>query len=105
MHMCYTSGLITTEEDHNWAKHDANSLNIIMSTVSSPEMPLEQYLMLLRVNGHFIRIGVLEDTLPPFGAFSPTAKGVKMGGSAIGSPKEIEQMLKLAAKKRIRIWN
>ena len=67
-------------------------------TVSRPKM-------LLRVNGHFIRIGVLEDTLPPFGAFSPTAKGVKMGGSAIGSPKEIEQMLRLAAKKRIRTWN
>jgi len=76
-----------------------------VSTVSRPKMPLEQYLMLLRVNGHFIRIGVLEDTLPPFGAFSPTARGVKMGGSAIRSPKEIEQMLKLAAKKRIRIWN
>ena len=61
--------------------------------------------MLLQVNGHFLRIGVLEDKLPPFGAFSPTTKGVKMGGSAIGSPKEIEQMLRLAAKKRIRTWN
>jgi hypothetical protein len=43
--------------------------------------------MLLRVNEHFIRIGVPEDRLPPFGAFSPTAQGVKIGGSAIGSPK------------------
>jgi alcohol dehydrogenase (NADP+) len=40
--------------------------------VSSPKMPLEQYLMLLWVNGHFIRIGVPEDKLPPFGAFSPS---------------------------------
>jgi alcohol dehydrogenase (NADP+) len=78
---------ITTDEDHDWAKHHANSLDLIVSTVSSPKMPLEQYLMLLRVNGHLIRIGVPEDKLPPFGAFSPTAKGVKIGWSAIGSPK------------------
>jgi D-arabinose 1-dehydrogenase-like Zn-dependent alcohol dehydrogenase len=90
----------TTREKADAIKMRATALITTkdVSTVSRPKM-------LLRVNGHFIRIGVLEDTLPPFGAFSPTAKGVKMGGSAIGSPKEIGQMLKLAAKKRIRIWN
>jgi alcohol dehydrogenase (NADP+) len=68
-------------------------------------MPLEQYLMLLRVNGQFIQIGAPEDKLPPIGAFSLMVKGVKIGGSSIGSPKQIEQMLELAAKKGVRTWN
>jgi D-arabinose 1-dehydrogenase-like Zn-dependent alcohol dehydrogenase len=81
------TAFITTDEDHDGAKHPANGLDLIVSTASSPKMPLEQYLMLLRVNGHFIRIGVPEDKWPPFGVFSPMAKSVKIGGSAIGSPK------------------
>jgi alcohol dehydrogenase (NADP+) len=99
------TGFIATDEDKDWAKHHANSLDLIVSTVSSPKMPLEQYLMLLRVNGQFIQIGAPEDKLPGFGAFSLMAKGAKIGGSAIGSPKQIEQMLELAAKKGVKTWN
>lgn len=30
--------------------------------------------------------------------------GIKVGGSAIGSPGEIEEMLQLAADKKIKAW-
>jgi alcohol dehydrogenase (NADP+) len=30
--------------------------------------------------------------------------GIKIGGSGIGSPAEIEEMLQLAADKKIRAW-
>ena len=45
--------------------------------------------MLLGVGGRFIQVGAPEDALPPFNAFSLIAKGVMVGGSAIGSPADI----------------
>ena len=67
-------------------------------------MPLEQYLMLLRTNGTFIQVGAPEDRLPAFNAFSLIAKGCNIGGSAIGAPHEIEEMLELTARKGVKPW-
>lgn len=95
---------IATNDDKDWATHHARSLDLIVSTVSSPNMPLEQYLMLLRTNGIFIQVGAPEDRLPAFNAFSLIAKGCKIGGSAIGAPHEIEEMLELTVKKGVKPW-
>lgn len=95
---------IATNDDKDWATPHARSLDLIVSTVSSPNMPLEQYLMLLRTNGAFIQVGAPEDSLPGFNAFSLIAKGCKIGGSAIGAPHEIEEMLELTAKKGVKPW-
>jgi len=37
-------------------------------------------------------------------AFTLIANGIKVGGSAIGAPREIEEMLQLAADKKIKPW-
>lgn len=95
---------IATNDDKDWATHHARSLDLIVSTVSSPSMPLEQYLMLLRTNGTFVQVGAPEDRLPAFNAFSLIAKGCKIGGSAIGAPREIEDMLELTTKKGVKPW-
>jgi alcohol dehydrogenase (NADP+) len=95
---------IATGEDKDWATNHARSLDLIVSTVSSPDMPIQGYLQLLRVKGTFIQVGAPEDSIPAFNAFALIAKGVKMGGSAIGSPEDIRKMLDLAAKKGIRTW-
>lgn len=42
--------------------------------------------------------------LPPVNAFTLIAAGIKIGGSAIGSPHEIEEMLQLAADQKIKPW-
>ncbi|KAJ4325167.1 hypothetical protein N0V94_000881 [Neodidymelliopsis sp. IMI 364377] len=95
---------IATSEDEKWARKHAQSLDLIISTVSSPDMPLESYLRLLRTNGTFIQVGAPEDKLPRFGAYSLIQKGVKIGGSNIGSPKDIEEMLQFAADKGVKPW-
>ena len=95
---------IATQDDPDWSTHNARSLDLIISTVSSPHMPLEQYLTLLRTNGTFIQVGAPEDRLPAFNAFSLIAKGCKIGGSAIGAPHEIEEMLALTAEKGVKPW-
>lgn len=95
---------IATDEDKDWHKKNSATLDLIVSTVSSPKMPFSQYLRLLKVGGQFIQVGAPEDKIPPFNAFSLIGKGVKIGGSSIGSPKEIRQMLELAAEKRVHPW-
>jgi alcohol dehydrogenase (NADP+) len=95
---------IATSEDEKWARKHARSLDLIISTVSSPDMPLESYLRLLRTGGQFIQVGAPEDKLPQIAAFGLIGKGCKIGGSQIGSPKEIEAMLKFAAEKGVKPW-
>lgn len=95
---------IATSEDDKWARNHARSLDLIVSTVSSPDIPLESYLRLLRTGGQFIQVGAPEDKLPPIAAFGLIGKGCKIGGSQIGSPKEIENMLKFAAEKGVKPW-
>jgi D-arabinose 1-dehydrogenase-like Zn-dependent alcohol dehydrogenase len=110
---------IATEED-GWAKKNARSLDLIISTVSSPQMPLSQYLQLLRTNGQFIQVsqefrfviinanktqvGAPEDKIPAFNAFALITKGAKLGGSSTGSPKDIANMLDFAAKNKVHTW-
>ncbi|KAB8446179.1 hypothetical protein FH972_025161 [Carpinus fangiana] len=95
---------IATDEDEGWHKKNAGSLDLIVSTVSSPKMPLPKYLMLLRTHGQFIQVGAPEDALPGFNVFSLITKGAKIGGSAIGSPATIEEMLQLAVDKNVKPW-
>ncbi|KAI9707947.1 MAG: hypothetical protein M1820_004366 [Bogoriella megaspora] len=95
---------IATDEDEDWARNNGRSLDLIVCTVSSPKMPLTKYLALLKTRGQFIQVGAPEDKIPSVNAFAFIVKGVKMGGSAIGSPHEIEEMLKLAAEKKVQPW-
>lgn len=95
---------IATSDEKNWHKTHARSLDLIICTVSSPKMPLSQYLRLLRTKGTFIQVGAPEDKLPDMNAFAFIGKGVKFGGSMIGSPRQIEEMLRLVAEKGIRPW-
>lgn len=95
---------IATQDDHDWAEHNAGTLDLLVSTVSSPDMPLEKYVQLLRVKGQFIQVGVPEDKLSSIHAFSLISKGLKIGGSAIGPPAQIEEMLQVALKHKIKPW-
>jgi D-arabinose 1-dehydrogenase-like Zn-dependent alcohol dehydrogenase len=98
------SEYIATAEDPKWARTHSRSLDLIVSTVSAPDMPLESYLRLLRTGGQFIQVGAPEDKLPPIAAFGLIGKGCKIGGSQIGSPRDIEEMLKFAAEKGVKPW-
>lgn len=45
-----------------------------------------------------------EDKLPDMNAFAFIAKGVTFGGSMIGPPAQIEEMLKFTAEKNVKPW-
>ena len=42
--------------------------------------------------------------LPPVNAFSLIGNGIKIGGSAIGSPADIKEMLQLTVDKGVKPW-
>jgi len=96
---------IATDDDKDWAKNNARTLDLIICTVSSEKMPLDGYLALLKVKGTFIQVGAPDGgNLPPVNAFTLIMGGIKVGGSAIGAPHEIEEMLQLAADQKIKPW-
>jgi alcohol dehydrogenase (NADP+) len=66
-----------------------------------PKTPLSEYLSLLRVHGTFVTLGAPEDVLPPINAFSLILKNIKIGGSLIGPPSQIREMLQFAADKNL----
>ena len=96
--------VIATGEDPKWMRTHARSLDLIVSTVSSPDLPLEGYFKLLRTKGEFIQVGAPEDKFPAIHAFDLIGKGVKLGGSMIGSPKVIGEMLKFVEEKGVKPW-
>lgn len=97
-------GFIATDEEKDWAKKYASTLDLIVSTVSSTSMPLTGYMNLLRLDGTLVQVGAPEDGLPNLGAFGFIQKRLKLTGSLIGSPQDIMEMFKLAVEKRVKPW-
>ncbi|KAG0153007.1 hypothetical protein PDIDSM_1966 [Penicillium digitatum] len=58
-------GFIATGEEKGWAKKNSHSLDVTLCTVSAHDMPLAQYLRLLKRDGTFVQIEAPEDALPP----------------------------------------
>lgn len=59
---------------------------------------------LLGFQGQFIQLGIPEQPLPNFSAAALVMKRATFSGSLIGSPGEIEEMLQLAADKKVKAW-
>lgn len=96
---------IATDEEEDWEKKHESQFDLIVCTVSSGKMPLEGYLGLLKTRGTFVQVGAPDGgSFPNINAFTLISRGIKVGGSAIGSPKEINEMLQLAADKKIKPW-
>jgi alcohol dehydrogenase (NADP+) len=95
---------IATDEDKNWQRTHARSLDLIISTVSGDDMPIAKYIRLLKVQGKFIQVGAPEGPIPAVSSGLLIWKGITIGGSATGSPEDIRAMLKLAAEKHIAPW-
>ncbi|GAA6023448.1 hypothetical protein JCM10207_004417 [Rhodosporidiobolus poonsookiae] len=82
----------------------ARSLDLIICTTNDTDMPLSGYLSLLRPRGKLILVGAPEKPIPAASTFQLLMSGVVFGGSAIGSPAEINEMLNLAAKQDVKSW-
>ncbi|EFX03836.1 zinc-binding alcohol dehydrogenase [Grosmannia clavigera kw1407] len=95
---------IAVAEEADWAKTHASSLDIIVCTVASTDMPLREYLALLDIDGRFVQVGIPEGLMPPIAATDLVLKNVSIGGGMIGSPADIRDMLQLAVDKNVQPW-
>lgn len=95
---------IATDDEEDWVEMHAATLDILICTVSSPNLPLRDYLALLDTHGRFIQVGAPEDALPRIRALDLIAKSKTIGGSMIGSPRQVKEMLLLAQEKDVRPW-
>jgi alcohol dehydrogenase (NADP+) len=95
---------IATGEEPEWAQEHADSLDLIICTVSGEGLEMAKYLGLLDVNGTLVQVGLPEDPVPPFSASALVKNNRKLAGSLIGSKADAEEMLGLAAREGIRAW-
>ncbi|RAL10788.1 NAD(P)-dependent alcohol dehydrogenase [Aspergillus homomorphus CBS 101889] len=94
---------IATDDEPDWATKYAKSLDLIVSTVSSTKMPLEQYVGLLAVDGTLCQVGLPEDgTL--VAPVKPLIRRLKVTSSLVGSPEEIREMFQLVLNKGVKPW-
>ncbi|KAJ9144163.1 Zinc-binding dehydrogenase [Pleurostoma richardsiae] len=95
---------IATAEDADWAKKNSRSLDLVISTISSVDAPIADYIMLLKQDGRLCQVGLPDDGVLSFAAGQLVLKRVSLVGSCIGSPGELREMLALAAEKNIKPW-
>ncbi|KAL4908579.1 hypothetical protein BDW74DRAFT_147643 [Aspergillus multicolor] len=95
---------VATAEDTEWMANNKRTLDLIVCTVSSSKMPIQDYVGLLKVDGTMIQVGAPEDGALTIPAFTLIANRVRLGGSLIGSPDTIREMLELAAAKGVKPW-
>lgn len=94
---------IATDDDKDWAKHNARRFDVIISTVSSAKMPVAQYITTLALNGTMVQVGAPEEPVPV--PIFPLIVGRRsLAGSAIGGSNDIKDMLEFAAKHNVKPW-
>jgi len=97
------SDFIASDEPDALKKHK-RTFDLLVVTVSSADMPVREYLSMLKLSeGKMVLVGAPEDKLN-FYVWPLIMNNVSLGGSNIGSPKEISEMLELAAKVGVKSW-
>ncbi|BFZ65287.1 hypothetical protein YB2330_006452 [Saitoella coloradoensis] len=94
---------IATSEE-GWVQKYARHFDLIVCTANNADMPLAEYCTTLKVgHGKFVMVGAPEESIT-FNVFPLLMANVSIGGSLIGSPSEIREMLELAVKANVRSW-
>ncbi|KAL3473091.1 hypothetical protein BJX99DRAFT_261638 [Aspergillus californicus] len=72
---------------------------------ATSNIPLDDYMELLKVGGAIVQVGTLDNgKLPNVNASTLMFKNLNLSGSAAGSPHDIEEMLQFAADRKVRPW-
>lgn len=90
--------------DENDMKRYKNEMSHILCTGTSSDFKWETYTQLFRPNGIFINVGLPAWNFPEISPMLLAMSQVTICGSAIGSPAEIEDMLKFAAEHDVKPW-
>lgn len=95
---------IATSDSEDWAARYDRTFDLLISTVSSVQVPLGDYFKLLKEDGTFVQVGNPDDGDMSFHPIPLISRRIRFTGSTIGSPQEIRDMLALAAEKKMQFW-
>ncbi|KAK9369148.1 chaperonin 10-like protein [Lipomyces kononenkoae] len=96
-------GIIATKEP-GWSKTWTRKFDLIVSTANNADMPLADYLSILKPGGRFVQVGLPEEPIPQL-SFGPLVmSNVSLLGSLLGSRSEIAEMLELSATTGVKSW-
>ncbi|KAH0609280.1 uncharacterized protein H6S33_012766 [Morchella sextelata] len=87
-----------------WNAPHLRTLDLIISTNFSTDMPLGEYLSLLKVGGTLVICGIPEGDLPRLSWADIAAANLAIRGSNVGSKKEVAEMLELVKEKGVQSW-
>ena len=95
---------IATLEDKSWTEQYSNTLDLLVICSSSlSEVNFDNFVKVMKIGSSIVSIAAPEANeklvLQPLGLM-----GISISSSAIGSRKEIEQLLKLVSEKNVKIW-
>ena len=96
-----TDFLAAAEGDDAYKQH-ARSLDLLITTNNNADMPIDKYLRLLRPGGKMVAVGLPEDPPMPTPLAQMVFTGAFVGGSLIGGPGVIKEMLELAASQNLK---
>ncbi|KAL7273948.1 hypothetical protein RUND412_003175 [Rhizina undulata] len=88
----------------NWNVPHARSIDLLISTNFSSDMPLKEYLSLLKIGGTLVMCGIPEGELPRLSWADLASANLAIRGSNVGSKKEVLEMLKLVKERGLRGW-
>ncbi|KAK2460058.1 hypothetical protein APHAL10511_007935 [Amanita phalloides] len=89
--------------DENFAKSWAGKIDLIINTTDVSEaIPLAALLKTLKIHGRCILVSIPDEKLPAIKAADLVFSGTLLGGSKIGSKKEVIDMLNLAVRKNVK---
>ncbi|KAK9466825.1 chaperonin 10-like protein [Lipomyces arxii] len=96
-------GIIATSEP-GWASKWNRKFDLIVSTANNSDMPLHDYLAVLKTGGRFVQVGLPESPIPSL-QFRPLInRNLHIVGSLLGSRSEIAEMLELSATQGVKSW-
>lgn len=79
-------------------RNQENYIRLFYNTIG------EKYFKILKVNGHFLNFSASSWPFPEMNAFNMRLKQIKIQGSTLGSPTEIEEILSFVTEKKIKPW-
>ncbi|MBW0495954.1 hypothetical protein O181_035669 [Austropuccinia psidii MF-1] len=83
----------------------SNKFDLIVCTSNQTDLPIDSlYFPLLKAQGRLTLVGLPEQKLPQFFGHALVQKSISFGGSVIGPPEMIKEMLEVAVKHNVKAW-
>ncbi|KAI0015961.1 zinc-binding dehydrogenase [Xylariomycetidae sp. FL0641] len=95
---------LATDEESGWDRKYRGALDFVIATVASAKAPMAAYLKLLKYGGTLVQVGQADDGDLQVPTGPLIMNRLRVAGSAIASPDEMREMLRLVADKGVRAW-